>query len=100
MVDWKTRKSWSACGGKDPIEALTMGNDTHVPDVVLVLHQVIYLVCCGSSESWTVAVRGGRIHTDGEVTGNRSGSEQIDDNDEGHGSSTYTMAVNLEDDDD
>jgi len=76
-----------------------MGNDTHVPDVVLVLHQLIDLVCCGLSASWTVAAMRGRIHTDGEVTGNRAGSEQIDNNDEGHGSSTYTMTVNLEDND-
>jgi len=38
---------------------------------------------------------GNRIHTDGEVTRNRAGSEQIGDKNKGHGTSTYTMAANL-----
>ena len=47
-----------------------------------------------------MAAEGGQILTDGEVTGNRADSEQIDGNDKGHGSRTYTMAVNLEGNDD
>jgi hypothetical protein len=38
---------------------------------------------------------GDRIHTDGEVTGNRAGSEQIDDKNKGHRTTTYTIAANL-----
>ena len=34
---------------KDPIEGLTMSNDAHVPDVVLLLHQLIDLVYWGPS---------------------------------------------------
>ena len=32
-----------------------MGNDAHVPDVVLPLHQIIYLVYCGPSALWRAA---------------------------------------------
>jgi len=70
-----------------------MGNDAHVPDVVLHHHQTMDLVCCGSSAPWAVAATGVRIHTDGEVTANRGRSEQINDKEEGYGTSTYTMAA-------
>jgi hypothetical protein len=77
-----------------------MGNDAHVPDIVLVLHQLIDLVCCGSSASRTVSATGGWMPTDCEVTGNRVGGEQIDNEDERQGINTYTMATNLGDNDD
>jgi hypothetical protein len=77
-----------------------MGNDAHVPDVVLVFHQFIDLVCCDSSASWTGAAKAGGFRTNSEVSGNRACGEQIESKDRRHGTSTYTMTANLEDNDD
>ena len=44
-----------------------MSNDAHVPDVVFLLHQLMYLFYWGPSTLWTLAAIG-RIQTDGKVT--------------------------------
>jgi len=76
MVDWKVGGRVSiSMERKVSIAGLTMGNDAHVPDVVLPLHKLIYLVYCGPSALWTTTAMDDRIHTDGEVTGYRAGNE-------------------------